>query len=144
MAKVDTLDALLVPLMSAPSIRLDRCAVCGRPYPLNQHHIVRRGAGKLYRFGREVEKPTITLCGIGNNLMDADGHPFCHGLAHANRLHFRWVEAETVPGNFGNYGRTEGGIGGHLEYLLLDEPTRYADALEMPGWRPLRRWRGCR
>lgn len=142
MAKVDTLPAILVPLMSAPSIRLDRCTVCGRPRPLNQHHIVRRGAGRLYRAGVEVEKPTITLCGFGNNLSDADGRPYCHGLAHANRLHFRWVPGEAVPGNFGNYGRMLGGVGGHLEYLLLDEPTSYAAALEMEGWRPLRRWRG--
>ena len=55
MAKVDTLPAILVPLMSAPSIRLDRCAVCGRYAPLNQHHMVRRGAGRLYRAGVEVE-----------------------------------------------------------------------------------------
>ena len=57
-------------------------------------------------------------------------------------LHFRWVPEETVPGNFGNYGRMEGGVGGHLEYLLLEESASYADALEMDGWRPLRRWRG--
>lgn len=143
MAKVDTLPAILAPLMSAPSIRLDRCAVCGRYAPLNQHHMVRRGAGRLYRAGVEVEKPTITLCGFGNNLSDADGRPYCHGLAHANRLHFRWVPGEAVPGNFGNYGRMLGGVGGHLEYLLLDEPASYAAALEMDGWMPLRRWREC-
>lgn len=142
MARVTTLPAILVPLMDAPSIRLERCAVCGRYHPLNQHHMVRRGAGKLYRAGIEVKKPTITLCGFGNNLRDADGRYYCHGLAHANMLHFRWVPEETVPGNFGNYGRMAGGIGGHPEYLLLDEPASYADALGMDGWRPLRRWRG--
>lgn len=142
MARVTTLPAILVPLMDAPSIRLERCAVCGRYHPLNQHHMVRRGAGKLYRAGIEVKKPTITLCGFGNNLRDADGRYYCHGLAHANMLHFRLVPEETVPGNFGNYGRMAGGIGGHLEYLLLDEPASYADALGMDGWRPLRRWRG--
>lgn len=142
MARVTTLPAILVPLMDAPSIRLERCAVCGRYHPLNQHHMVRRGAGKLYRAGIEVKKPTITLCGFGNNLRDADGRYYCHGLAHANMLHFRWVPEETVPGNFGNYGRMAGGIGGQLEYLLLDEPASYADALGMDGWRPLRRWRG--
>lgn len=142
MARVTTLPAILVPLMDAPSIRLERCAVCGRYHPLNQHHMVRRGAGKLYRAGIEVKKPTITLCGFGNNLRDADGRYYCHGLAHANMLHFRWVPEETVPGNFGNYGRMAGGIWGHLEYLLLDEPASYADALGMDGWRPLRRWRG--
>ncbi len=142
MARVTTLPAILVPLMDAPSIRLDRCAVCGRYHPLNQHHMVRRGAGKLYRAGIEVKKPTITLCGFGNHLRDADGRYYCHGLAHANMLHFRWVPEETVPGNFGNYGRMEGGVGGYLEYLLLEESASYADALEMDGWRPLRRWRG--
>lgn len=138
MAKVDTLPAVLVPLMSAPSIRLDRCAVCGRYAPLNQHHMVRRGAGRLYRFGREVEKPTITLCGFGNHLRDADGRPYCHGLAHANMLHFRWVPYK--PGRSGEWGAAFGG--GRIEYLLLDEPTKYEDALEMPGWKPLRRRRG--
>lgn len=147
MAKVDTLPAILVPLMDAPSVTLDRCAVCGRHSPLNQHHMVRRGAGKIWRAGIEVPKPTITLCGLGNHLADADGHPYCHGLAHANRLHFRWVREEAMTGRRlalapGNYD-VKLARGGHIEYLLLDEPTSYADALEMDGWRPLRRWRGC-
>ena len=142
MARVDTLPEILVPLMAAPSIRLERCAVCGRWQPLNQHHMVRRGAGTIWRRGIEVPKPTITLCGFGNNLADADGRPYCHGLAHANRLHFRWVPSDAVGGTFGRYSRQDGGPGGHLEYLLLDEPTSYAAALEMDGWRPLRRWRG--
>lgn len=137
MAKVDTLPEVLRPLMAAPSIRTERCAVCGRYAPLNQHHMVRRGAGGLYRDGVEVPKPTITLCGLGNNLADADGHPYCHGLAHANRLHFRWVETEQRTELWNTTCRGE-----HLEYLLLDEPTEYARALDMPGWRPLRRWRG--
>lgn len=143
MAKVDTLPAILAPLMEAPSVRLGRCAVCGRPAPLEQHHIVRRGAGRLYRCGVEVPKPTVTLCGFGNNLADADGRPYCHGLAHANRLHFRWVRGDAVPGNFGRYTREENAAGGHLEYIVLPEPTSYADALRMDGWRPLRRWREC-
>lgn len=134
MAKVDTLPEMYRPLMSAPSIRLGRCAVCGRPHPLEQHHMVRRGAGKLYRFGREVEKPTVTLCGFGNSLVDADGRPYCHGLAHANRLHFRWV-AHELPAE-----RAFGALraGGHVEFILLDEPTPYLEALGMPGWRKLR------
>lgn len=110
--------------MGKPSIKRDRCAVCGRAYPLDQHHIVRRGAGKLYDgTGREIEKPTITLCGFGNNLKDADGREYCHGLAHANRLHFRWVEDETHA------------CAGHFEYILLDEPTPYLKALGLEGWR---------
>lgn len=141
MARVDTLPEVLRPLMAAPSVRLGRCAVCGRASPLNQHHMVRRGAGALWRGGVELPKPTITLCGAGNLLADADGRPYCHGLAHVNRLHFRWVASDAVGGGFGRYGRMEGGEGGHIEYILLDEPTEYARALEMGGWRPLRRWR---
>jgi hypothetical protein len=129
MSRVSTLPAILVPLMDGESVETPFCAVCGRPWPLNRHHIVRRGAGRLYRDGVEVPKPTIVLCGLGNNLADADGRPFCHGLAHANRLHFRWV-ASPEPG--------------HWEYVVLREPTSYARALEMGGWRPLRRWRWCR
>lgn len=143
MAGVDTLPEILRPLMDAPSVRLPGCAVCGRRAPLNQHHMVRRGAGRLYRSGVEVEKPTVTLCGLGNHLRDAAGRPYCHGLAHANRLHFRWVPSDAVGGGFGRYPRMEGGAGGHLEYILLDEPTPYDRALAMGGWRPLRRWRGC-
>lgn len=139
MARVDTLPEILRPLMDAPSVRLGRCAVCGRPSPLEQHHVVRRGAGRLYRCGVEVPKPTVTLCGFGNNLADADGRPYCHGLAHANRLHFRWVATDQRSGEWwGTVAR-----GGHLEYLLLDEPASYAAALAMDGWRPLRRWREC-
>ena len=136
MAKVDTLPAILVPLMGAPSIRLDRCAVCGRPSPLNQHHIVRRGAGRLYRAGVEVEKPTITLCGFGNNLLDADGRPYCHGLAHEGRLHFRWTEFKGIDDSLGHM--PSPWEGGHWEYLLLDEGCDYLTALGMDGWRRLR------
>ena len=93
MARVDTLPQYLRPLMDGVTVRTPYCAVCGRTYPLNQHHVVRRGAGKMHRGGREVEKPTVTLCGFGNNLHDADGREYCQGLAHANRLHFRWVKS---------------------------------------------------
>lgn len=137
----NTLPKILHPLMNAPSIRLSRCAICGCFEPLEQHHIVRRGAGKLFIGGHEVKKPTITLCGFGNNLRDANGRYLCHGLAHYNMLHFRWVSKETVEGNFGNYCRMNGGVGGHLEYLLLDKPTPYLQALSMDGWKPLRMWR---
>ena len=72
MANVDTLPEILRPLMEGPSIETPRCAVCGAPWPLNRHHIVRRGAGKLFRDGREVPKPTVMLCGSGNG-------SGCHG-----------------------------------------------------------------
>ena len=32
---------------------------------------------------------------------------------------------------------------GHWEYLLLPEPTKYADALAMDGWGRLPRGRRC-
>lgn len=140
MARVDTLPEILRPLMAAPSIRLGRCAVCGRPAPLEQHHVVRRGAGTLWRHGVEVPKPTVTLCGFGNVLRDADGRFFCHGLAHHMRLHFRWVPVSAASRE--RFVTADmGGVGGHMEYLVTDEPCDYATALSMEGWRPLRRWR---
>ena len=130
MANVDTLPEILRPLMEGPSIETPRCAVCGAPWPLNRHHIVRREAGKLFRDGREVPKPTVMLCGSGNG-------SGCHGLAHANRLHFRWVRAEQ------RFNRPAPPGSGHWEYLLLPEPTKYADALAMDGWGRLPRGRRC-
>lgn len=94
--------------------------------------MVFRSAGRLYRGGREVPKPTITLCGFGNNLRDADGRYYCHGLAHHRMLHFRWVLA---PARFQeDNGMAQMG-GGHLEYIRTDGPTKYAEALEMQGWK---------
>ena len=141
MARVDTLPEMLRPLMDGVSVDTPYSADCGRTAPLNKHHVVRRGAGRLYRRGVEVPKPTVTLCGFGNNLSDADGRPYCHGLAHANRLQFRWVRGQTKRGNFGTYTTMESTVGGHWEYLLLDEPCDYLTALSMGGWRPFRRWR---
>lgn len=139
MAKVDTLPELYRPLMRGTSVILDHCAVCGRTWPLNQHHVVKRSAGNLYRQGVKLPKPTITLCGSGN----ASG---CHGLAHQGRLHFRWV-VTPVPamGNWGGqYENLYTGVanykirtGGHWEYLITDEPTKYQKALEMEGWESL-------
>lgn len=117
MAGVTTLPPILWPLMhidpaTAEAIANARsCVVCGRSYPLNRHHIVRRGAGELYEDGRKLPKCVITLCGSGNT-------GGCHGKAHANMLHFRNDR-------------------GRLEYAEFDEPTKYADALEMEGWEEL-------
>lgn len=120
MANADTVTNSQRGLMGRPSLRLPFCAVCGRPHPLEQHHVVFRSAGTAYgEDGCELVKPTVTLCGFGNNLRDADGRYYCHGLAHARRLHFRWVDDGW----------------GHWEYLLLEEPASYEDALEMGGWR---------
>ena len=123
------------PLMRSPSIKLDHCAVCGRPAPLEQHHMVFRSAGEMYVNGIRKPHPCISLCGFGNNLKDADGRYYCHGLAHHRMLHFRWIDAKPqLPDMNGgaNFGT------GHLEFLVTDEPTKYADALEMDGWKRIR------
>lgn len=125
MAKVTTLPAMYQPMMGKPSVRMARCAVCGRTWPLEQHHVVFRSAGKMFVEGREIEKPTITLCGFGNNLQDADGREYCHGLAHHRRLYFRWVDDDAIA------------CAGHWEYIRLDAACDYLTALRMDGWRPL-------
>lgn len=125
MAKVTTLPAMYQPMMGKPSVRMARCAVRGRTWPLEQHHVVFRSAGKMFVEGREIEKPTITLCGFGNNLQDADGLEYCHGLAHHRRLYFRWVDDDAIA------------CAGHWEYIRLDEACDYLTALRMDGWRPL-------
>lgn len=135
MAKVTTMAAYLWPLMDGCSVELSRCAVCGRTWPLNQHHIVRRSAGQLVRDGIVLPKPTITLCGSGNT-------GGCHGAAHDGTLHFRWVQQRWCDG-FRNSSAPTGGYdvalarGGHWEYLRTGEPCRYIDALDMDGWRRL-------
>lgn len=130
MARVTTLAEMWWPLMDKPSIETPYCAVCGRTGHLERHHMVPRSAGQLVLpNGRLADKPTITLCGFGN----AGG---CHGKAHSGRLHFRWVERDVKSG-FG-----EGYLcihGGHVEYLLLEEPVDRLTALSMPGWRRLRK-----
>lgn len=118
MALVTTLDPIWQPPMDGPSIRSDRCVVCGARRPLEAHHPVRRSQGQLVRGGRVVPKPVLTLCGRGN-VLSMGGRPLCHGLAHHNMLHFRVRD-------------------GRWEFLRTQEPTRYADALGMPGWAPLR------
>lgn len=116
MSRVTTLAPMYWPLMDGPSIFTDHCVVCGARGQLNNHHVVRRSAGKLYRDGIEVPKPTLTLCGFGNALGTAP-RLYCHGMAHHGRLHFRYR------------GRWE---------FLVTQPCKYADALEMDGWLPLR------
>ena len=128
----DTLPEIWKELMKAPSLTFPCCPICGRPGPLEKHHMVKRSAGKMFRDGREMKKPTITICGFGNNLKDADGAYYCHGLAHANRLHFKWVETRSRMSTSLFATR-----GGHVEYLITDEPVKYEKALEMDGWRRL-------
>ena len=118
MARKDccTIAAMWMPLMGKPDIdRPDGCCCwCGRP-ATDRHHIVKRSAGKLVRSGREVPKPTVRLCGMGN----ASG---CHGKAHAGRLHFR---------------RAGDGGAEHWEGIETSEPMKYQEALELEGWRRL-------
>lgn len=123
---VCTVDAILLPMMGKPSIDNEAhvCCICGKP-ATNRHHIVRRGAGKLVIDGLEVKKPTVRLCGEGNT-------SGCHELAHANMLHFRWVQTTHEDTRTGNIF-----VGGHWEYLICVEPTKYLTALEMDGWGPM-------
>lgn len=96
--------------MGAPSVKAPFCVVCGRASPLNQHHVVPRSRGSLWRDGKRLEAPTVTLCGMGN----ASG---CHGAAHGMTLHLRYVDG--------------------WEWLRTDAPTSRRDALAMGGWRPI-------
>lgn len=114
MSRVTTLAPIWWPLMEAPSVRLDHCAICGAPKPLEQHHVVRRSQGQFVRDGRIVPKPTVTLCGMGNALGNGNRR-YCHGMAHHNMLHFRYPDKG-------------------WEYLITDVPTRYSQALDMDGW----------
>lgn len=117
-AFADTMPEYLRPLMGLRSTKSDRCEVCGRRYPLNQHHIVFRSQGQLHDpEGNRMPKPTITLCGFGNNLRDAEGRYYCHGMAHHHMLHFR-----------NNNGRRE--------CLVTEKPVNEWDALKIEeGWR---------
>lgn len=128
-----TLPPMWWPLMDFTDITPPYCAVCGRPYPIERHHMVPRGAGSLFRDGELIRKPVIRLCGFGNNLKDADGRYYCHGKAHAGLLRFR-ANPET----------------GELEYLDLVGKVnlveagklKYQDALAMDGWKKLPRLEG--
>ena len=127
-----TLPRIYWPLMNAPTMIAGRCFICGRHEPLDEHHIVWRSWGQLVRDGRCLPKPTITLCGFGNNLQDANGRMYCHGLAHHRMLHFRWHEP--TDRSTSTTKQTAWG-GGYLEYLLTSKPTKYEDALRMDGWK---------
>jgi len=120
MAGVTTLDPIYWPLMDFDGGELPYCAVCGRAYPLNQHHLVWRSWGEMFRDGKAVPKPTLTLCGFGSNI----GPGWCHGKAHHRMLHFRNDR-------------------GRLEFIEFERPTRYLDALDCDGWEAIggRIWR---
>ena len=105
-----TVSELMRPMMGKPNIDNEDglCCWCGKP-ATDKHHIVKRSAGKLVIQGREVKKPTVRLCGMGNT-------GGCHGLAHAGLLHFRWVE-----------NRWEG--------IETSQPMKYQQALTQTEWR---------
>lgn len=114
----NTLPLYLQPLMELPSTSSGFCVVCGRFSPIDRHHNPARSAGKMFdEKGKEIPKPTIELCGFGNNLYDADGRMYCHGAAHHKLLHFR-------------------NVGGERYYLRTKEPTKDTEALKLDGWKP--------
>lgn len=142
-----TLPPLWWPLVFCADSRLHRhgerggkCEVCGATEMLEEHHIVPKSRGKAFLLnGTEVELPTITLCGFGNHgaLM---GYPLCHGMAHAERLHFRvhaeqdvfsWLD-EQMKEHFFTVGTSQ-----WLEFLITDKPVKYQTALMLEGWRAL-------
>lgn len=106
-----TLSLMWVREVHGYTVAQDTCCVCGR-YGTEQHHVPPRSAGNLIVDGKKLKKPTLAVCGHGNT-------SGCHGLAHAGKLHFRFRD--------------------DWEFLLLDEPTDRMSALDMDGWKPIRR-----
>lgn len=105
-----TLPVIYHELMKAPSVKLPYCAWCGKNYPLNQHHMVFRSAGNLFKNGKKVEKPTVTLCGSGSL--------GCHGKAHQRKLHFKYEDGKLYGAEF-------------------KTATSYLDALKSHEWREI-------
>lgn len=117
-----------------------RCAVCGAFRPLNEHHIVPLARGKVFDLqGDEMEPPTISLCGFGNHGRGSMGYPYCHGLAHNDRLHFR--VARTFDDFYAMDELEEEKryrlVSDRLEFLITDKPVKYQTALMLEGWRAL-------
>lgn len=122
MLKTPTLPEELWPLLAVESIETEGCAICGRWSPIERHHIVWRSQGELFdEKGKPRPKPTITVCGFGNNLRDADGIVYCHGAIHHRMLHLRNHE-------------------GRLQYLWTAYPTKYHIALTLPEWQDVGKW----
>ena len=140
---VCTVDAMLKPMMGKPSIIKPYCVVCGSTENLEQHHPVKRSEGKWVVCGREIKKPTLTLCRK------------CHAKVHhdGGTLYFKWVQSEA---DFWHDKPNPVGAG-HYEYLELDDeqerrwkelhklpngelPSKvgYMNALEMSGWKRIR------
>ena len=123
MARQTTVNALLLPMMGKPSVRFDppRCAVCGPALGCENPHPVRRGAGTA----SDAPRPALSHPAV--RLGKA-----CHGLAHQNRLHFRFVEASRERRSAVG---TSYETGGHWEFALFGEPIKYQAALEEGAWK---------
>lgn len=141
--EVCTIDEVLKPMMGKPSVIQGHCVVCGSTEMLEQHHPVKRSEGKWVVCGREVQKPTLTLCRR------------CHEKVHhvGGLLYFKWVQSDA---DFWN-GKPNFIGAGHWEFLEIGEeqerrwrelhklpngslPSKigYMNALEISGWRKIR------
>lgn len=127
------------PLLHRGGERGCECAVCGATYPLNEHHIVPKARGKILLLdGTKIELPTITLCGIGNHGKGPLGYPYCHGMCHMDRLHFRAMRTEEHPIVYDLGGKELlVHVRKSLEFLITDRPVKYQTALMLEGWREL-------
>lgn len=118
-------------------MKLPYCPICGRAWPLEQHHPVRRGAGKLFDAngpgGSQADHHAVRLRQQPAGRRRA---PLLPRLAHEGRLHFRWSEVRGLDTSLAHFPAPY--EGGHWEYLLLDEGCDYLTALGMDGWRRLR------
>lgn len=139
-----TIDECFKPMMGKPSVHAPYCVVCGSTENLEQHHPVKRSEGKWVRDGREVRKPTLTLCRK------------CHSKVHSHGgyLWFRWKDAKVGDWVSGSSSITGAGW---FEYLELSFPQAnewmerhplpngklpskigYMNALDMKGWRRIK------
>lgn len=139
-----TVDEVFKPMMGKPSVYASYCVVCGSTENLEQHHPVKRSEGKWIRDGREVRKPTLTLCRK------------CHSKVHSHGgyLWFRWRGAKVGEWASGNTFTAGAGCFEFLE-LTFDEALKwkekhplpngklpskigYMNALDMKGWRRIK------
>jgi len=122
MKDVCTVPEFFKGLMDKPDIETGGwCAVCGSPWHVERHHIVKRSQGRWVEDGREHRKPTVMLCGFGN----VGG---CHGEAHAGRLHFRFLGDDGTVNPIGD-------VPGRWQMHRFPKGTDYLSALGYEhGW----------
>lgn len=138
---VCTVDEVFKPMLGKPSIKAPYCVVCGSTKNLEQHHPVKRSEGVWIRDGREVKKPTLTLCRK------------CHGKVHSKGglMWFRWRNTSGGDWVDGTASVSGSGVYEYLELSKEEEekwraehplpngelPSKigYMNALEMKGWR---------